>query len=210
MTYLYALSGPALVGALCLVIFVEECGVPLPFAPGDLLLAACGLAIRNGRVNPVMAVAAVYLATIGGAMTGRELFAVAGSRLLRWLAVRGRFQGPVERASRLVRRGGWPAVLLARLTPGLRISTTEVAGLLQLPRRTFLAGLAPAAAAYVAVFVGAGALFGRPAVGLLVHAAHRFGLGIVLLTGIALWAGGVWLVARLLSGGEPGGEGRRA
>jgi membrane-associated protein len=198
------LHGPVLLGVLCLVIFVEECGVPVPLAPGDLLLALCGLAIRTGGLNPVLAPAAVFLATIAGAMAGRELFAAAGSRLMRRLTGSTRLRGPLERAARLVERGGWRAVILARLTPGLRIHTTEVAGLLGLPRRTFLLGLAPAAAVYVGVFTGAGVLVGRPAIGLLVRLTHGLRLVATLLTVLLLWAAAAWLASHLVREREPG------
>jgi len=85
-----------------------------------------------------------------------------------------------------VRRGGWPAVFVARITPGLRITTTEVAGLLRLPRRTFLAGMAPGAAIYVAVFVSAGWLFGAPGERAAPFAAPG-GLGVTVLTVVLLW-----------------------
>ena len=103
MTFLDHVQGPALLAVLCLLIFVEECGVPLPFAPGDVLLAVCGLAIRRGGLNPVLAVAAVYLSTLAGAMTGRELFDVAGTRLLRLFSGSEHLPGPLERARRLLR-----------------------------------------------------------------------------------------------------------
>ena len=210
MTYVDQLHGPALLAALCLVIFVEECGVPIPFAPGDLLLAACGLAIRGGGLDPLIAVPAVYLSTIAGAMTGREVFDVAGARLLRRLTGSTRLAGGLDRAARLVRRGGWPAVLMARVTPGLRITTTQVAGLLRLPRRTFLAGMAPGAALYVIVFVAVGWLFGRAAIGLLVHAIHRLGVGVTVLTLVLGWALAMWLGGRLLHRREPDRESGRA
>ncbi len=184
--------------------------MPMPFAPGDLLLALCGLAIRDGRLNPVLAIGAVYVASLGGALAGREVFALLGDRLLRRLTRSGRLSGPLERATRLLRRGGWPAVLLARLVPGLRVHTTEVAGLLGLPRRTFATGLVPAAAVYVGVFMGAGALLGRPAVSLLLHAVHQLGVGVVVLLVILVWVGGIWLGGRLLWHRAPGSQGGRA
>jgi membrane-associated protein len=210
VTYLQQLHGPLLLAALCLLIFIEECGVPVPFAPGDLLLAACGLAIRSRGLDPLLAVPAVYASTIAGAMTGREVFDVAGARLLRRLTGATRFGGGLDRAARLLRRGGWPAVFMARITPGLRITTTEVAGLLRLPRRTFLAGLAPGAGLYVAVFVAAGWLFGRAAIGVLLHTVHRVGLGVAVLALLVLWAAVVWLGGRLLHRAGPASESGRA
>jgi membrane protein DedA with SNARE-associated domain len=202
LTAIQQVHGYTLLGVLCLVIFIEEVGVPIPLAPGDLLLAICGLAIRDGSLHPVAALAAVYLTTIAGAMAGRELFDVFGARLLRRLTGSTRLRGPLDRAAHLVRRGGWPAVLVARLTPGLRIHTTEVAGLLSLHRRTFLAGLAPAAAIYCGVFAGAGWLFGRPVLDLILHVTHRLGIGVTIAVVVVVWVGGVWLIARLLRGRE--------
>jgi membrane protein DedA with SNARE-associated domain len=183
---------------------VEECGLPVPFAPGDLLLAACGLAIRNRGLDPLVAVPAVYLTTVAGALAGREVFDLAGARLLRRLTGSTRFGGGLDRAERLVRRGGWPAVLAARITPGLRVTTTEVAGLLRLPRRTFLAGMAPGAALYVAVFVAAGWLVGRPVMGVLLHSVHRVGLGVTVFLVVLLSAATIWLGGRVLGRGEAG------
>lgn len=214
MTSIQQLHGPALLAVLCLLIFVEECGVPVPFAPGDLLLVACGLAIRGRGLDPFVAVPAVYLATIGGAMTGRELFDVAGARLLRRLTGSTRAGPGLDRAERMLRRGGWPAVLAARVTPGLRVTTTEVAGLLRLPRRTFLAGMAPGAALYVAAFVAAGWLVGRPVMAALLHTVHRVGLGVTVLLVVLLSAAAVGVGGRLLMGGaragavQPGGPRR--
>lgn len=202
------MHGPAFLGVICLLIFIEECGVPVPFAPGDLLLALTGLGIRHGTIDPVLGTVAVYLATVAGAMTGREVFAAIGARLLRWLARSRRFGGQADRASGVLRRGGWPAVLVARITPGLRITATEVAGLLALPRLTFLAGLLPAAALWVGVFVGVGVVLGEPAVSLLTRVTNRAGVVVLVAAVVVLWMGGAWLGARLLR--ERGSETGRA
>jgi membrane-associated protein len=206
VTTIAQLHGPALLAVICLLIFVEECGVPIPFAPGDLLLAVCGLAIRNGDIHPALGLAAVYVVTLAGAMTGRELFESVGARLLRRLTGTTRLRGPLNKAARLLERGGWPAVLVGRITPGLRIHTNEVAGLLGLRRRTFLLGLAPGAALYVSVFTGAGWLVGQPVMGFLLHTVHHLGLGVTLALVLVGWVAVLWLGARLLRDREPDSE----
>ena len=40
------------------LVFVEESGIPVPFAPGDLLLVIAGIAIASDTVEPVPMVAA--------------------------------------------------------------------------------------------------------------------------------------------------------
>jgi membrane-associated protein len=193
------ISGAGLLAVVCLLIVVEECGVPLWFAPGDLLLGLTGVAVRAGELPAPVAVPAVYLATVGGAMAGRELFAFAGCRIERWFATRSRLRLSFERAASILRRGGWPAVLLARLTPYLRVYTTEAAGLLRLPRRTFLAGLLPSAALYVGFCMGVGALVGQPALTAAQTISERVGLGPTIAVGIAVPAAAGTAVHLLLS-----------
>src|SRR5947209_13940994 len=140
--------------------FLEEVGVPLPFAPGDLVLAIGGIALAGGRANPVMLVGAVGVTILIGALLGREIFALLGWRRLMRIAEPLHARAPLERASSLLQRGGWRAVFTARLIPGLREHTTQVAGLSRIPRPTFLAGLIPATAGYIGRLVRFGAAFG--------------------------------------------------
>src|SRR5215470_17593078 len=60
-------------------------------------------------------------------------------------------------------RRGAPAVFVGRITPGLRVVTTEASGLISIPRRTFVKELLPAGALYEAIFLGLGAWLGREA-----------------------------------------------
>jgi energy-coupling factor transport system substrate-specific component len=181
IAWIQSLQGLGLVVGIAGLLFVEECGVPLPFAPGDLVLAIAGIAIAGGRVNALMMVAAVLAATNLGAVIGREIFALVGwDRLMKvagWLHARR----PLERASGLLQRGGWRAVFTARLIPGLRVYTTQVAGVAGMPRLTFYAGLVPANVLYVAGFVGLGAAFGRPILDLIQLAEHQVLLVVLLL-----------------------------
>lgn len=174
------LQGMALLAVVCLLLTVEEFGVPMPFAPGDLLLAVVGIAIATGELHPVVGIGASLLSVIAGALAGRELFAAAGQRILRRL-YGDELPGPLERAAGILRRGGWWAVMLARLTPGLRIHTTQLAGVLGLPRRVFVAGLVPASAIYCGVFVGLGMLFGESVVRLVLDTVHRGGMALFVL-----------------------------
>src|SRR2546430_2783303 len=161
--------------------FIEETGVPLPFARGDLVLAIGGIAIAGGRVNPVVFVGVVGLTILIGALLGREIFALLGWRRLMRVAEPLHARGALERASGLLQRGGWRAVFTARLIPGLRVYTSQVAGVSRMPRLTFLRGLLPANAVYIAGFVGLGAAVGRPILALIHQAEHQLLLAIGLL-----------------------------
>ncbi len=166
------LDGDLLVGVICALAFIEEMGVPVPFAPGDILLILGGIAIASGTVQATVFVPAVVLASLAGALVGREIFALIGRAALLRAADALRFRHAVDRAAGMVQRQGWRAILIGRLIPGLRIHTTQVAGAARLPRRSFLAGLVPAVLIYVALFTGLGFAFGLPVIDFF-HSAER-------------------------------------
>ncbi|TME50590.1 MAG: hypothetical protein E6I60_11740 [Chloroflexi bacterium] len=186
ITSISRLSGYLLIAVIAGLVFIEESGIPVPFAPGDLLLMIAGIAIASDTVEPFPMVAALLLATILGAMVGREVFAAVGRPALMRAAEALRFRPALERATHLLRRGGAPAVFIGRLIPGLRIHTTQVAGVSKMPRLTFAAGLIPSVFVYIGFFVGLGALVGQPAVRLFHRAEHRF--FVIAVSGLATLA----------------------
>jgi membrane protein DedA with SNARE-associated domain len=167
------------------LLFIEECGLPMPFAPGDLVLMFGGIGIATEGVNPLVFLAVAGVASIAGALVAREILARAGAPALTKLAGRLHVRGPIDRASRLLRRSGWLGVLAGRLIPGLRIHTSQVAGVIAMPRRTFLAGLLPAVAIYIGLFTGLGVLVGPTAIIAVEHAQ-----GLLVLAAAAILVGG--------------------
>jgi membrane-associated protein len=200
-----SLSGDLLIGVIAGLVFIEESGIPVPFAPGDVLLIIAGIAIASDTVEPVPMVAAILVASVVGAMVGREVFAAVGRPALMRAADALGFRRALERATTLLRRGGPVAVFIGRLIPGLRISTTQVAGVSKMPRLTFAAGLIPSVFVYIAVFVGLGALAGQPAVRLFHRAEHRFFvIAVTVLAAFAIILSVRWLARRgVLSVLEP-------
>jgi membrane protein DedA with SNARE-associated domain/uncharacterized RDD family membrane protein YckC len=200
-----SLSGDLLIAVIAGLVFIEETGIPIPFAPGDLLLIIAGIAIASGTVEPVPMVAALLTATVVGAMIGREVFAAVGRPALMKAADALGFRPALERATHLLRRRGAPAVFIGRLIPGLRISTTQVAGVSNMPRLTFAVGLIPSVVVYIAFFVGLGALAGQPAVRLFHRAEHRFFvIAVTVLAALAVILSVRWLARRgALSALEP-------
>jgi energy-coupling factor transport system substrate-specific component len=192
IVWFQGLDGTTLVVAICILMFVEETGVPLPFAPGDIVLALGGIAVAGGRVNPVVLVIAVSISITVGAIIGRAVAELLGWERLMRIAEPLHARGPLERAAGLLQRGGWRTVFTARLIPGLRVYTTQVAGVSRVPLQTFVAGLLPANAVYIAAFIGLGAAFGRPILALIQLAEHQ--LLIALLIVVALV--GVFLLTR--------------
>jgi membrane protein DedA with SNARE-associated domain/uncharacterized RDD family membrane protein YckC len=182
-----SLSGDLLILVIAGLLFIEETGIPIPFAPGDLLLLIAGIAIASDTVDPIPMVSAVLIAITVGAMIGREVFALVGRAALMKAADALHFRRALDRATSMLRRGGARAVFIGRLFPGLRISTTQVAGVSRMPRLTFAAGLIPSVVIYTAVFVGLGALVGQPAVSFFHRAQHRlFVLAVAGLAAVAV------------------------
>ena len=186
MTSVESLSGLVLVVVIAGLLLIEETGIPLLFAPGDILLAIGGIAIAAGRVQPWVFIPVAAGAILAGAMLDRELFAVIGLQRASRLARRLRAEHGLERVARMLETGGWRAVFIARLIPGFRVHSSQVAGLTQMPRRTFFGGLLAATGVYVAAFVGLGAALGHPILHLIHQGEREAVLGGALLAGLAV------------------------
>src|SRR5437868_5115013 len=88
-------------------------------------------------------------------------------------------------------------VIAGRLIPGLRIHTTQAAGISNMPRLRFAAGLIPSVLVYIAFFVGLGAVVGQPAVRLFHRAEHRFFvIAVTTLATLAVVLSIRWLARR--------------
>jgi membrane protein DedA with SNARE-associated domain len=121
--------------AVFILMFVEEAGLPLPL-PNEVALMYVGYLSSQGKLDPNLA---GLVATLG---------ATAGSALLYYLARRGgrplihrfgRFihvnDKRLDQAERWVARYGPISIPIARLTPGLRIATTIISGVLNVSYR---------------------------------------------------------------------------
>ncbi|WP_447919704.1 VTT domain-containing protein [Achromobacter aegrifaciens] len=124
--------GTAIIAA---VIFVETGLVVMPFLPGDSLLFAAGAFLGLAGIDPAISLAAITAAaiagdalnyTIGSSSWGQRL---AGSR---WVKPEH-----MERARAYFARYGAMTITVARFVPIVRTLVPFVAGLSQMPRRTF-------------------------------------------------------------------------
>jgi membrane protein DedA with SNARE-associated domain len=144
------------------LLFAEEAGVPLPFAPGELTLVAGGLLIASGGLNPFIFVPVAIVACIAGSLVGYGWARLVGERGLSAVARRLRQQKALDRVSARVRSAGWVGVAVCRLIPGLRIYTTLVAGAVRVPQRTFLLAMSTSTVLWVVAYVALGAAVGIP------------------------------------------------
>ncbi|MGA9774803.1 MAG: VTT domain-containing protein [Candidatus Dormiibacterota bacterium] len=162
MGFITGLHGVVALVLLCSLLFVEEAGVPLPFAPGELTLLVGGLLIATGGLNPYVFVPLAFIACAGGAMVGYSWAQVVGERGLSGLAARLHQQKAMARVLGRIRTAGPLEVGVSRLIPGLRIYTTLVAGALGVRRRDFVIGMLPSTAFWVLLWVVLGAAVGIP------------------------------------------------
>jgi membrane-associated protein len=124
--------------ALFVWLLLEEAGLPMP-VPGDLVILGAGTRLGAGQFPWLVAVLVIEAATLLGSTA---LFAIArwGGRplLLRF----GRYlrldAARLARTETFLQRRGFRAVVVGRLTPGLRVATTVAAGAFGVPYRQFL------------------------------------------------------------------------
>ncbi len=141
---------------LFLILFAEEGGIPLP-VPGDLFIAAVGVSAHASGASPLVQFAITVAVVTAATMGGAELLYTVSARLGRplLLKVARRFGYTEERNARLeewlVRRGA-AAMIVGRLTPGLRIVMTVVAGALKMRRATFSLGTFAAAIIWATLY----------------------------------------------------------
>jgi membrane protein DedA with SNARE-associated domain len=149
---------------LFLILLAEEGGIPLPI-PGDIFIAAVGVAAASSGLVALEQYALTTLVVTGATLLGAGILYVVAARLGRplLLKVARRFGYTEEKNARLeqwLQRRGAIAVILGRLTPGLRIVMTVVAGALKMDRRTFTLGTFFAAILWAAIYFWLGYALG--------------------------------------------------
>ena len=162
MGLITGLHGAVAIVLLCSLLLVEEAGVPLPFAPGELTLLAAGLLIATGGLQPYLFVPLAFVACSAGALVGFSWAQVVGERGLAALAARIHQQKALGKVEKRIRAASPLDIAVSRLIPGLRIYTTLVAGALGVRRRDFLFGMLPSTALWVVVWVALGTVVGIP------------------------------------------------
>jgi membrane protein DedA with SNARE-associated domain len=178
------------VAIICLLLFLEEAGLPLPFAPGEAVLLGAGLLISAGSEPGWLVIPLAYLSVLGGVATAYWWARRIGPERLRSLAIRLRAGGPYDRAAGRLRAASPLQIAGSRLLPGLRVYTSLVAGAVALDRRRFMIGVLPASALWVVAFTGLGFFVGVPVERLMGRFA-AYGLRAGVIVAIAI----VWVFA---------------
>jgi membrane protein DedA with SNARE-associated domain len=140
-------------GALFLLLFLEEGGIPLP-APGDTVILLAGAQIDRGQASIPVVVFFVVLATLLGSSILYWISRLGGMpvvlRICQLLRIK---EERLDRPGEWIRRHRGVAIVFGRLTPGLRTITTIAAGIFQVDYKAFLVYTAISAVIWSGIYI---------------------------------------------------------
>jgi membrane protein DedA with SNARE-associated domain len=146
--------------AILIAVLLEELGIPMPI-PTDLLIVFAGVRVARSTNAFMLWFLLLNIASAVGA-SGLYLIVRRGGRPL--IERYGRYVhlGPqqVDRAERLLGRGGWWSIAIGRAIPGLRYLTVIACGLFKVPYLRFVTAHVVGSSIYIGVFLALGAVFG--------------------------------------------------
>jgi membrane-associated protein len=121
---------------MALIIFIET-GLLFPFLPGDSLLVVAGIYAAKGDLHLLVLQAILIPAAIAGDALSYYLGKKAGPKIFN--KPRSRFFNPesVQKAHAFYEKHGGKAIIIARFVPIVRTYVPVIAGIAQMPCRTF-------------------------------------------------------------------------
>lgn len=192
---------------LFLYILIEEIGVPLPI-PGDALLLYLGIQSNQGQANIWLVLLVTCLGTLIATTilflfsraVGRP-FLLKHEKYLRFIHVTSKDIDSLEHY--MHQHGTW-ILIIARITPGLRILGTVAAGLLDVSYRKFIAATMAGTVIWTLFYFGLGSYLGErfetQIDGIFSNKLVMFSLFIV---GLCLWVGLFKIVSPTLKRSRP-------
>jgi membrane protein DedA with SNARE-associated domain len=133
------------------IMLVKSAGVPIPI-PADALMLATSARAAQGKLLVSQAFIVLLIALVVGGVIQYALVRGPGRSILNRY---GRYVGltpeRIEAASKRLQKGGFVAIGLAILTPGVRSVAVTACGLAGIPLRQFVAGLALGSAFFLSL-----------------------------------------------------------
>ena len=169
MPFLTGLHGSIATILICVLLFIDEAGVPLPLCPNEVLLIFAGLLIASGAVPVFIFFPAAVVAMGLGSFCGYSWAKTVGPRQLRAIAEKLRAARALDSATSRMRNARPGAMFVTRLIPGVRVYATLIAGAADVPLRQFMEASLPAIVVWAAIMTTLGFFVGVPA-------EHFFGL----------------------------------
>jgi membrane protein DedA with SNARE-associated domain len=171
------------------LILIEETGVPVP-VPGDFLMLGLGVRAHQGSLPLWQALLVMEVATLVGASilyfvslrAGRELVYRYG-RYIHLTPAR------LDQAEAWLHKRGSTAIVLGRVTPGLRMATVIACGVFGVPYAQFLPSMAIGALLYILFYTLLGYFIGPPVLRILGDVHLPLGLlgSVVPLVLLLVW-----------------------
>jgi membrane-associated protein len=185
VNFLTGLHGSIATVLICVLLYIDEAGVPLPLCPNEFLLIVAGLLVASGAVSIYIFLPAAILAMVLGTLTGYTWARQLGSTQLQALANKVRAGKPFARATSRMRDTSSRQIFVARMIPGIRAYITLIAGTVDVTLSTFMRGSVPAIVVWATFMTFLGYFVGIPAVHFLT-AVEQLALsgGILLALGI--------------------------
>lgn len=180
--------------AMYLVLSVEEGGLPLPL-PGDTIVAYAGYLTSMGRMVWWL----VMVVAVGASLTGSlPLYWLARSKGRPALKKYGKYLHLTPSRERRIegwlQRHGGVAVFVGRLVPGLRVGTTAIAGVFEIPFWVFVSYLTASAILWWGFWLWLGSVVGRRIAPLVELSPVHFVIG---AAGIVIIAGGYFYLRHM-------------
>ena len=165
--------------------------MPVPLLSGDVLLVLAGVLILNGSVSPWAFFPPAFVAEVAGVMVAYLWTRAIGRRGLEVVADRVRARGALDRASARLSTATPLHIMVARLIPGLRITTSLVVGAAGVAPGTFAIGVVPAIVIWMGAYTLLGVVIGMPVLASLDHVQHFAVMGVEMALIAAVTAIGI-------------------
>jgi len=156
--------------------------------PGETAVVLGGFLASGGHLDIVVLCVLVFVAAVTGDSVGFEVGKKFGPRILDFKPVR-RHHAMLDRAQRMLRERGGPAVFLGRFTAFFRAVMPGLAGVSRMPYRTFLPWNALGGFAWGVGFCLLGYFAGNSyeRVATQVGEGAAIVVGLIILTALIVW-----------------------
>lgn len=182
--------------SILIAVFLEELGIPMPI-PTDILIVFGG--VMTGP-HPWSLIVAFLLLTVASTLGASGLYAVVRRGGRPMVTKYGRYihLGPhqLDRAERLLQRGGWGGIAVGRAIPGLRMVTVIACGLLNVPYFRFMTAHMVGSSVYILLFLLLGAYVGPTVIDSIHVPSHLLRLLWLIILAVGIPVLVVWLCSR--------------
>jgi membrane protein DedA with SNARE-associated domain len=162
MSFLSGLHGTIASVIVYAILFADETGLPIPFAPNEVLLIVAGVLIRTGALPAWMFLPVAFAVMTAGMLVGYGWSHAMGQPGLARLVRVVHAEEPHRRILARLEAAGPLGIGIARLLPGVRPWATLSCGAIGIPLRRFLLGAIPSLLVWLVAWTALGILIGQP------------------------------------------------